>query len=166
MKAPQALLLVVATALTLASGASVGAGPGAGAGATKQRVAITANLYPKREFVLTPLHAGALERDFGKARMVYGTWSSTMRKGQDIEILRAFFTFEGKRGSLTIRERTEWVDAGVDSGGPSIATGNWEVVRGTGEYAQVAGGGRSAHSGLSGGTDPWYARQEGFLSLP
>jgi len=160
MKAPQALLLVVATALTLASGAS------AGAGAPKQRVAITANLYPKREFVLTPLHAGALERDFGKARMVYGTWRSTMRKGQDIEILRAFFTFEGKRGSLTIRERTEWVDAGVDTGGPSVATGTWKVVRGTGQYAQVAGAGRSAHSGLSGRADPWYARQEGFLSLP
>jgi hypothetical protein len=115
--------------------------------------------------VLTPLHAGALERDFGKARMVYGTWSSTMRKGQDIEILRAFSTFEGKRGSLTIRERTEWVDAGVGAAGHSVGTGTWKVVRGTGQYAQVAGGGRSTHFGLS-ETFPWNARQEGFVTSP
>jgi hypothetical protein len=116
--------------------------------------------------VLIRVRAGVLERDAGIARIVFGAWDQVMREGQGVEILRAIFTFEGKRGSLTIRERTEWVDAGVDAGGPSVATGTWKVVRGTGQYAQVVGGGWSAHSGLSGRAHPWYARQEGLLTLP
>jgi hypothetical protein len=58
-----------------------------------------------------------------------------------------------------------WVDAGADAGGPLIGTGTWKVVRGTGQYARIAGGGPSAHAGLNGGTSPWFARQEGLLTL-
>ena len=160
MKARQVALVVgLAAAVTLTSVAA------ASADAARQRVEITSNLYPRREFVLAPLQAGPLKRDSGSARIVYMTWGRRVHNGQDVEILRAYFAFEGKRGTLTIRERTEWLDAGDGAGGPSIATGTWKVVRGTGQYAKIAGGGRSAHSGL-GGTNPWYARQEGFFTHP
>jgi hypothetical protein len=154
MKARYAVLAAFAAAVTLTSAAA--GGPG-----VAQRVGITSNLYPKREFVLIPQEAGTLRRDSGVARMVYGRWDRATRKGQEIEVLRAFFTFEGRRGTFTIRERTEWIDAG----GPSIAIGTWRIVRGTGQYAESAGGGRSAHSGL-GGASPWHARLEGVFSAP
>jgi hypothetical protein len=85
-----------------------------------------------------------------------------MREGQRAEIYSPTFTFVGRRGRLTIRERNAW----VDTGDAQIGTGTWTVVRGTGQYAQVAGSGRSAHVGHNGGQGPWYARQEGFLTIP
>ena len=61
----------------------------------------------------------------------------------------------------------EWVDIGSDGNGDGqedgVALGTWKVVRGTGQYAQIAGGGRSGHAGLG---RPWNARQEGFLTSP
>ena len=45
----------------------------------------------------------------------------------------------------------------------AIATGTWEVVRGTGVYAGVTGGGRSAHAGVG---SNWFAQQEGYLTVP
>ena len=44
-----------------------------------------------------------------------------------------------------------------------VAIGTWTVVRGTGQHAQVTGGGRSGYAGLG---NPWLARQEGFLTVP
>jgi hypothetical protein len=155
MKARYGMLVAFAVAVTLASAAA------AGTGVATQRIEITSNLYPKRQFVLVPLQAGNLGRDTGVARVIYGTWKRVTREGQEMEVLRAFVTFEGRRGTFTIRERTEWIDAG----GPSVAIGTWKVVRGTGQYAQSFGSGRSAHSGFAVGS-PWYARLEGVFSAP
>jgi hypothetical protein len=155
MKARYAMLAAFAAAVTLTSAAA------GGPGVAKQRIGITSNLYPKREFVLVPQQAGTLRRDSGVARVIYGTWKRVTREGQEMEVLRAYVTFEGRRGTFTIRERTEWIDAGR----PSIAIGTWKIVRGTGQYAQSFGSGRSAHSGLAVGS-PWYARLEGVLSAP
>jgi hypothetical protein len=147
--------VLAAAAVTLTSVAA------AGPDAAKQRVAITMKGLPNGGFVLAPQQAGALGRDSGTAHIAYGNPRVVMREGQRVEIYRPTFTFEGKRGSLTIRERNEW----VDTGNAVVATGIWKVVRGTGEYAQITGGGRSAHVGHSRGQGPWFARQEGFLSL-
>jgi hypothetical protein len=155
MKARYGMLVALAAAVTLTSAAA------AGPGVATQRIEITSNLYPKRQFVLVPLQAGTLGRDTGAARVVYGTWKRVSRERQEMEVLRAFVTFEGRRGTFTIRERTEWIDAGR----PSIAIGTWKVVRGTGQYAESTGGGRSAHSGL-GDASPWHARMEGVFSAP
>jgi hypothetical protein len=57
---------------------------------------------------------------------------------------------------------TEWVDPGHEKG-CGVALGTWKVLRGTEEYAGIAGGGRSAHEALC---REWYARQEGFLTVP
>ena len=146
MKVRYAVLVALAAAVVLASVAA------AGPNAAKQQVAITSKLYPERTFVFTPLTAGALKRDSGTA-----------------SAQNANFTFKGKRGTLTIRElRDDWVDVAnepVDSSGviPAVAICPWKVVRGTGQYAHVTGGGQSAQAGLG---NVWLARQEGFLTSP
>ena len=153
--------LVAAVALT-----SVAA---AGPAATKQRVAINMKIIPPGKFVLTPLKGGALKPDSGASTGDYSTTPDrvVMRDGQEVSIHTASWTFAGKRGTLVIRERTEWVDVGSDVNGDakpdSVAFGTWNVVRGTGQYAKIAGGGRSGHAGLG---QVWTARQEGFLTAP
>ena len=76
-------------------------------------------------------------------------------------------TLTGKRGTLTIRDRNEWVDVSNENTRfgypPGVAIGTWKVVRGTGQYARITGGGRNGHAGLG---SAGYARYEGFLTLP
>jgi len=156
MHARHIVLAVLAAAVTLASVAA------AGPNAAKQRVAIETKILPQGTFVLTPLQAGALKRDSGT---ISGNWQTApgrdvMRDGQKVGIYRNTWTLTGKRGTLTIRERIEWVAVGYDD---EVAIGTWKVVRGTGQYAGIAGSGGSGHAGLG---QPWYARFEGFLTVP
>jgi hypothetical protein len=60
-----------------------------------------------------------------------------------------------------IRYRDEYVNSG---NGYNVGTGTWQVVRGTGQYAHITGGGRTGNVSLDRG--PWSSRNEGFLSLP
>jgi hypothetical protein len=143
-----ALAALAVAAVTLTSVAA------AGPDAAKQRVAITMNDLEHGTFVLTPLQAGTLKRDSGTA--------SRVSKGSGV-VTRGNYTLEGQRGSLTIRERIEWFIAGS---GYNVATGTWKVVSGTGEYAEVAGGGRIAHVARDRPPPLWTARQEGFLTAP
>ena len=157
MKGSYVLFAVLAVAVTLTS---VAAG---GPTATKQRVAIETKILPQGTFVLTPLQAGPVKRDSGT---VTGNWRSTpgrdvMRNGQKVTIYGpGVWTLTGKQGTLTIRERNEWVAVGYDDG---VAIGTWKILRGTGQYAELTGSGGSGHAGL--GT-PWYARYEGFVTSP
>jgi hypothetical protein len=166
MKGPHAVLVALAVAVTLTSVAA------AGPDAAKQRVAIDMKIAPKETFVFSPLQSGALKPDSGRitsvSRVVTMSGRTLMRDGQTVTVYYpTIWTLEGKRGTLTIRERTEWVDVGSDVNADafpdSVARGTWEVVRGTGQYAKVAGGGGSGHAGLG---RIWTARQEGFLTRP
>ena len=158
MKAIQAMLVALVASIILTSLAA------ANPEAAKQRVVINMKIHPQKTFVLTPLQAGRLKGDSGTIR---SNWTSipgraVMRDGQRVTIYDgAVTTLTGKRGTLTIRDRNEWVS--VELGEDAVAIGTWRVVRGTGQYAGIVGKGRDAHAGL--GT-PWYARYEGFLSLP
>jgi hypothetical protein len=153
MHARHIAVAVLAAAVTLTSVAS------AGPTAAKQRVAINTTILPQGTFVLTP-RAGALKRDSG-----------TVNEGKTISernrVTTGLWMFTGKRGDLVFRERREWVDLGSDvnrDGFPDVvALGTWKAVRGTGQYAGVAGGGRSVHLGLG---RRWVARFEGFLTSP
>jgi hypothetical protein len=164
MKARHAVLAALAAAVAATSIAA------AGPHAAKQRVAITMMGLPSGTFVLTPLRNGAVKRDSGSvtfgAPPNYNS-RSVIRDGQKADVYPpVVWKLEGKLGTLTIREPANaWVDAGSDLGGPAIATGTWKVIRGTGQYARIAGGGRTAHAGLDGGGS-WYAHQEGFLTHP
>ena len=157
MKTFSLYVVVLAAAVTLTSVAA------ARPDAAKQRVVINMKIYPENTFVLRPLQAGPLKSDSGT---INGGWLSitgrnVMRDGQKVTIYDgAVTTVTGKRGTLTIRERSEWVDVGNND---RIGIGTWKVVRGTGQYAGIVGKGRNGHAGLG---SPWYARYEGFLSLP
>jgi hypothetical protein len=162
MKAIQATFVALVATIILSSVAA------AGPHAAKQRVAINMKIYPQQTFVLTPLRAGPLKGDSGT---ISSNWLSipgrdVMRDGQKATIYSgAETTLTGKRGTLTIRDRNEWIDLGQDSNrdGESDGIGitTWKVVRGTGQYAGIVGTGRGGHVGLG---SPWYARYEGFLT--
>jgi hypothetical protein len=137
----------------------------AGPFAAEQRVAIVsygAEANPNAaRFLLTPLQAGALRRDSGTGSAVLSNERVVMREGQRVAIYDSVVeTFKGKRGTLVIRSRIEWVEAGS---GYHIGTGTWMVVRGTGPCARAAGGGRRGDVYLDSG--PWSGRNEGFLKL-
>ena len=159
MKTFSLCLAALAAAVTLTATAA------AGPEAAKQRVAISMKGLENGTFVLTPLQAGKLKRDSGTASLVYNDPATVMREGQRIDVYRNTYTLKGKRGSLSIRERTEFVSVsnekvpGFDFT-PGVGIGTWKVVGGTGSYAKVTGGGRSGMQG-----QPWLVRQEGFLTL-
>jgi len=158
MKARVVALVALAAAFMLTSVAS------AGADATKQRVQIDMKIHPKTTFVLTPLEGGAIENDSGKQSCDGEPAKRTVyRDGQEVFpwVCRAW-VFTGKRGKLVLRSQFTWIEAG----GPyNIAIGTWKVVRGTGQYAGVTGGGRSAQVG-DGSDVLWVARYQGFMTAP
>ena len=157
MRAQQAMLVVLVAAVALTSVAAAGPAP------TKQRVQIDMKIYPKKTFALATLQSGALKRDSGTHACPGDPddLGAVQRDGQE-----AFrwecraWTFTGKRGKLVLRSQFTWIEAG---GAYNIATGTWKVVRGTGQYARVTGGGRSAQVGPPG---EWLARYQGFLTSP
>jgi len=160
MKARHAILVALAAAVTLTSVAA------ASPDATKQRVAISMKGLANGTFVLTPLQAGTLKRDSGTVSLVWSDEPAVMREGQNVQIYRNTYTLKGKRGSMSIRERNEWVDVSNENAPgfdfrPGVGIGRWKVVGGTGAYAKITGGGRSGHAGMGA---EWLARQEGFLT--
>jgi hypothetical protein len=164
MKTRRAILVALAAAVTMTAVAA------AGPEAAKQRVAIDMKLWPQKTFVFTPLLAGPLKTDSGTISHNFLSipGRDVMRDGQKVTIYDgSVATLTGKRGTLTIRGRNEWVHLERDENGDgqddAIAIGTWKVVRGTGQYAGIAGKGRNGHIGLG---SPWYARYEGFLSSP
>ena len=157
MKAIQAILAALVAAIILTSVAA------AGPEAAKQRVVINMKIYPQKTFVLTPEQFGPLKTDSGTISHNFLSIlpRDVMRDGQKVTIYDGgVATLTGKRGTLTIRDRNEWVHVGNDD---SIGIGTWKVVRGTGQYAGIVGKGRNGHAGLG---SPWYARCEGFLTSP
>jgi hypothetical protein len=160
MHGRQIVLAVLAVAVTVTSVGS------AAPAAAKQRVGITMKNLPAGTFVFRPFQAGVLKRDSGTvhASAAHYTPRVVIRDGQRISIYKpVVWLLEGKRGTLTIREpANQW----TQTGDAEIGVGTWKVVRGTGQYAGITGAGRSAHVGHNGGTGPWYAGQEGFVSRP
>jgi hypothetical protein len=142
---------LVATAGTLAAVAS------AGPVAAKQRIAI--RVKGQGSFVLTPLTSGAIKLDAGKATFCCWTQRSITRDGQSIEINNPQMTLTGKRGTLVARNQIGFVDI---PDGWAVFTGTWKVIRGTGDYAGLAGGGRGAGVTLASGGEK--SQFEGFLS--
>jgi hypothetical protein len=132
----------------------------AGPDAAKQRISITSKGFgtPAGQFVFIPLQAGMLKRDSGTENSSF-TRRAAVREGLSVEVENAMTTSDGKRGRFVIRHRVEWVDVG---GGYQVGLGTWTFVRGTGQYAQMIGRGRSAWL-FPGSTGAWRGRVEGFL---
>jgi hypothetical protein len=144
-----ALAALAALAVTLAAVAA------AGPVAAKQRVAIKEN----GSFVLTPLTQGAIKRDTGGASFCCWTERHTMRDGEAIDINDPKMTLTLKRGTLVISNQIGFVDI---PDGWTVFTGTWKVIRGTGDYAGLSGGGRRAGVMLPNGNVK--SQFEGFLS--
>jgi hypothetical protein len=146
-----AVAVLAAVAVTLAAVAV------AGPVAAKQRIAIEVK-GANESFVLTPLTSGAIKLDTGTA--TFCCWSShrIMRDGQAIEVNNPQMTLTGKRGTLVARNQVEWVDVAA---GWAVFTGTWKVIRATGDYAGLSGGGRGASVSLPDGNEK--TRFEGFL---
>jgi hypothetical protein len=142
MALSKAVLVALAAAVTITAAA------GAGPGATRQRVAIAGHgvaANPKAaRWTLTLLGAGALEAD---------TMTETSALGGSREALT------GKLGTLVIRNHIEYAEAGH---GYHVGFMTWKVVRGTGQYAHVTGGGRGGTVWLDSG--PWTSNREGLLT--
>jgi hypothetical protein len=156
MKARCAVLVVLVAALTLTSVAA------ASPNVTKQRVAITATgpNYPVGvEWELTPLQAGALKADSGTQTATLPTTRFVRRGGQRVALEDWTTTLKGKRGTLVILEVLEFVNVG---NGYSVFIGTWKVLRGTGQYANLTGGGRDLGVGSPSG---WHGRREGVLTV-
>jgi hypothetical protein len=143
---------LVAVAVTLTS---VAAG---GQTATRQRVEIKSK-SGIHSFVLRPLGSGPLTRDVGSAAFCCWGERFLTRDGQSVEINDPLVRLTGKRGTIELRQRIEWLDAG---NGYSIGSGTWKVVRGTGSYTNLKGHGRSAGAWLPRGPVSWQL--EGFLT--
>jgi hypothetical protein len=159
VKVQLSFLVTFAVAATLASAAA------GGHEAAKQRVAI--DMAGGQSFALYPLQAGVLKRDSGASTEDHYSGRSFMRQGQQVSTYNLTYTLSGKQGGLTIEERNEWVDVSQKNARgfdyrPGVAIGTWKVVRGTGAYAKVVGGGRSAHAGMG---KNWFIRLEGYLTL-
>ena len=162
-----AVFVALAAAVTLTLGFIIGSDAAkSGPNAAKQRVAIVSKGVESDsgsgEFVLIPLQAGALTRDSGTGSAV-SSKRFVMREGQRLQITGGVETVNGQRGSLELRFRIEWVEAG---NGHHVGAGTWKIVRGTGQNAQLAGGGRRADVWLDRGPWPWSGRAEGFLTQP
>ena len=110
-------------------------------------------------FVLTPLTSGAIKPDTGTATFCCWTERSIMRDGQAIDINDPQWTLTGKLGTIVGRSQIGFVDL---PDGWAVFTGTWKVIRGTGAYAGLSGGGRVAGVALANGTTK--AQFEGFLN--
>ena len=143
-------------AITLAA-VALTAGASAGATSAKQRVAISGVGYAG--FKLAPLTAGAVKADRGGATFCCWTVRDVVRDGQAVEVTNGpLMTLVGKHGTLEAKNRMEWL---VVPDGYQLFTGTWKIVRGTGAYAGLAGGGRVAGITVPGGETKW--RREGVI---
>lgn len=148
-----AVAVLGATAVTLTAVAL------AGPVAAKQRLSLQFTEYGNRTFVLTPLTNGALKGDTGV--LTACCWSSChiMRDGLSLEVNDPRLTLTGKRGTLLLRNRIEWIDL---PDGWALFTGTWKIVSGTGAYANLSGGGRGGGVMLRNGSTK--AGFQGFVS--
>ena len=145
---------LAAVAVLAAAVATLAAVAAAGPVAAKQRIEIQV----KGGFVLTPLAPGDIKPDTGTASFCCWTERHIMRDGQAIDINNPQMTLTGKHGTLVARNQIGFVDL---PDGLAVFTGTWKVIRGTGDYAGLSGGGRGAGVDLGGSTK---AQFEGFLS--
>ena len=147
-----ALACIAAAAITLTAVASAGSAP------ARQRVIITQK--DGAGFVLSPQASGAIKPDTGTASFCCWTNRPTMKNGQEVDFNNPQLTLLGKQGTIVARNEIGFVDI---PDGEAVFTGTWKVIRGTGAYAGLTGGGGAAGFQLANGKSK--AQFEGFLSL-
>jgi hypothetical protein len=155
------LVLVAIAVASMVIPSSVSASPAA----SHQRVMLQMKHgfgSPTGRFVFYALTEGSLELDSGRYTYAAVEKPPLTRKGQGIAVYVAAAVLSGKRGTFTLRWRGEFVGAG---GGNTIGTGTWSIVRGTGAYVGVTGGGRLGCVVFTQRSDTTM-QLEGFLTAP
>jgi hypothetical protein len=100
-------------------------------------------------------------KDRGSVTAVLGSDGPLrLRDGQEFRTGSITETFVGKKGTFRIRSRQTQYSAGS---GRTVFTGTWSFVSGSGIYAGVRGGGRSAGVYASGDKSA-FERFEGFIT--
>jgi hypothetical protein len=159
-----------AIALLLPGALALVAAPGLAGSAKTQRIVVDAKLPPSftpvASFQLTAGTQGKLGADTGKLTWVNKPDVKGTKDGQTYVRGRSTATFTGKNGTLVVAEDVLIVAAGL---GVDVATGTWKVLRGSGTYRGVTGGGRMAGvfgipPPIKGGQYP--IRYEGLLTTP
>jgi hypothetical protein len=151
MQARNAGLIVLAAALMFVSAA---AGTST---ASKQPITFDSKAGPDH-FTLVWLKPGAAITDSGSVDNNVLTARHLVRDGQSVLVNAVLETYTGKRGTLVLRDRIEWLDAG---NGYTIGLSTWRVVKGTGAYKDVTGSGRGGSAWPPRGPVSFHA--EGFL---
>jgi hypothetical protein len=152
--------IMLGAAIGLIAASACAAAATAGTTAARQRVAITIKpALPTTTFVLNPLTAGPIAKDSGKVSFTTTSENVGVRDGQRIRFWGGTATLTGTKGTLVIRVRIDWRDAGNRY---EAGWGTWKVVSGTGSYASVTGSGGSSHVWTPRG--PAAAQAEGFLT--
>ena len=133
--------------------------------AKKQRIAIEVKqplTAPKGKFVLDALTPGLLKIDTGSMTFTSGptpVFSGRIVNGQRVDRFRGATTLTSSLGTVALRLQVDFVSAGS---GYQVGSGTWSVVSGTGQYAGLTGGGRSALVNPASGRFG-FARYEGFV---
>ena len=148
-RALTAIAALAVAAVTLTAVAS------AGSTTTKQLVTIQVT---KSGFVLTPLTSGPIKPDTGPIDFCCWTNRPTMKNGQEVDIDNPQMTLIGKHGTIVTRNLIGYVDV---PDGWAVFTGTWKVIRATGAYAGLTGGGGAAGVSLPDGNT--NVKFEGFL---
>ena len=157
----KAVAFVLALGLVVSTLISAGA---AGSTPKKQRIAIeekvtATSLAGSGTFTLTPLTSGPITADSGTFMYTGGSQGQVLRSGQTVARYSGVDVLKGKHGTLRIPNTTATVDVG---GSYRVGTGAWSISGGTGAYASLRGGGRSAVGGPPQGTV--FTRYEGYVS--
>ena len=150
---------LIAVAALVAAAATLSTVASAGHVALKQRVSIEVTGGTDGRFVLSSLTAGAIKTDAGTATFCCWTQRPITRDGQSIDINNPRMTLVGKLGTIVARNQVGWIDI---PGGWGVFTGTWKVIRGTGAYAGLVGGGRGAGVALANSNTK--ATFQGYLS--
>jgi hypothetical protein len=136
--------------------------------ASKQRVAIEVKTPLDARtgtFVLDVPTPGPLKNDSGSITFTSGptpVFTRRIVRGQRVDRFRGTNTLTGKQGTLVMSQQVDFVSAGNRY---MVGAGNWSIVRGTGAYAGLKGGGRSAL--VSPPAPPGrfgFAQHEGFVT--
>ena len=155
----KAIAVVTVVAVVLAAAVSAIATAAKAAPASKQFVVITISHGSVSEpFALTSHSSGPLRRVRGTASFCCWTVGSVVRDGQKFDKGNPEMTLTGRRGTIVTRNRIVWMTVP----GGAIYTGTWKVIRATGAYAGLTGGGLAAGAQLASGNVS--ARFTGFVS--
>jgi len=160
MTARHPLLLALA-ALAALAGILVASAAAGSEATTKQKVVIGMKFHAG-SFVLSVSRPGPLKSDSGTTaeHASDAGCRGISHNGVKKQLCTESRVLLGRRGTLTIRDELEWRDGGSPNS-CGVAFGTWSVVRGTGQYEGVTGGGISAYDAHC---QKWYAHHKGFLT--